>query len=101
MLPIKAIQFCQNFVIRCVEAACLSVRGLTSVFFKTDPFGRCNKIKHGITLAEQIAQRRAWVLALVVDRYQHRSHLDMKYRFLFHKTLAAKLEESNPALYSS
>ena len=58
-----------------------------------------NEIKHGVTLAEQSMQRRARVTALVEDRYRHRPHLDAKYKFLFRKPLAAKLEEGNRALY--
>ena len=38
-------------------------------------------------------------MALVEDRYRHRPHLDLKYRFLFRKPLNAKLEEGSRALY--
>ena len=59
-----------------------------------------NEIKHGVTLAEQSHKRREQVVALVVDRYRYRPHLDRKYQFLFRKPLTARLEEGNRALYA-
>ena len=58
-----------------------------------------NQKKHGVTSDEQALLRRARVEAFVTDRYRHRPHLDLKYKWLFKKSLADLLKQGNRALY--
>ena len=59
-----------------------------------------NAIKHGVTTEEQARARRARVVELVTDRYQHRPHLNLKYKFLYSKPLNKRLEEGNRTLHA-